>query len=96
MCSYKGHSNCDYKIDSCLTHDDAHVISGSEDGKIYFWDLVEVCVYASVYVCLGWGNHFLFPMRGCLEFELVRDFDLWRFRLVLCREVILIQYSFSF
>lgn len=40
--SYKGHGNAEYKIDSCLTHDDAHVVSGSEDGKICFWDLVEV------------------------------------------------------
>ena len=55
-----------------------------------------MCVCKCVCMCLGWGNHFLFPMRGCLEFELVRDFDLWRFRLVLCREVILIQYSFLF
>ena len=29
-------------MDGCLTNDDAHVVSGSEDGKIYFWDLVEV------------------------------------------------------
>ena len=32
----------DYKLDSCLTHDDAHVVSGSEDGRVCFWDLVEV------------------------------------------------------
>lgn len=29
-------------MDSCLSHDDAHVVSGSEDGRICFWDLVEV------------------------------------------------------
>lgn len=39
---YKGHVNNDYKVDSCLTQDDAHVVSGSEDGRICFWDLVEV------------------------------------------------------
>jgi WD40 repeat protein len=39
---YKGHSNADYKVDSCLTQDDAHVVSGSEDGRVCFWDLVEV------------------------------------------------------
>ena len=44
MHSYKGHTNSDYKLDSCLSHDDAHVISGSEDGRICFWDLVEVHV----------------------------------------------------
>ena len=40
--SYKGHRNEDYKVDSCLTHDDAHIVSGSEDGQVCFWDLVEV------------------------------------------------------
>ena len=44
VCSYKGHCNSDYKLDSCLSHDDAHVISGSEDGMILLWDLVEVGV----------------------------------------------------
>ena len=39
---YKGHKGSEYKIDSALTHDDACVVSGSEDGKIYFWELVEV------------------------------------------------------
>ena len=39
---YKGHKSSEYKLDACLTNDDAHVVSGSEDGKIYFWDLVEV------------------------------------------------------
>ena len=40
--SYKGHTNSDYKLDSCLSHDDAYVVSGSEDGRVCFWDLVEV------------------------------------------------------
>ena len=39
---YKGHKGSEYKIDSSLTHDDACIVSGSEDGKIYFWELVEV------------------------------------------------------
>ena len=29
-----------YKIAAALTNTDAHVLSGSEDGKVYFWDLV--------------------------------------------------------
>ncbi|KAG0349732.1 WD repeat-containing protein 83 [Gamsiella multidivaricata] len=40
--AYKGHKNSQYKIRSCLSNSDAHVISGSEDGKIYIWDLMEV------------------------------------------------------
>ena len=47
---YKGHKSSDYKVDSTLTHNDSCVVSGSEDGKIYFWELVEVpCVH--VYSC---------------------------------------------
>lgn len=33
--------NKDYKLDSCLSNTDAYVISGSEDGKLCYWDLVE-------------------------------------------------------
>ncbi|KAF9937959.1 vacuolar sorting protein VPS33/slp1 [Modicella reniformis] len=40
--AYKGHRNDKYKIRSCLSNSDAHVLSGSEDGKIYIWDLMEV------------------------------------------------------
>ncbi|KAK3825422.1 MAG: WD40-repeat-containing domain protein [Benniella sp.] len=39
--AYKGHRNEKYKIRSCLSNSDAHVLSGSEDGKIYIWDLME-------------------------------------------------------
>ena len=39
---YTGHIGSEYKIDSSFTNDDTFVVSGSEDGKIYFWDLVEV------------------------------------------------------
>lgn len=44
---YSGGKNEDYKLDSLLSHKDSHVICGSEDGRICFWDLVEVC-YAVV------------------------------------------------
>ncbi|KAF9092223.1 hypothetical protein BGX23_004493 [Mortierella sp. AD031] len=39
--AYKGHTNNKYKIRSCLSNSDAHVISGSEEGNIYIWDLIE-------------------------------------------------------
>lgn len=39
--SYRGHTNKDYRIRSCLGMADAVVISGSEDGKLYAWDLLE-------------------------------------------------------
>lgn len=38
--SYRGHCNKDYRIRSCLGLGDAVVISGSEDGKVYVWDLM--------------------------------------------------------
>lgn len=30
-----------FNMDSCLTNTDAYVVSGSEDGSVHFWDLVE-------------------------------------------------------
>lgn len=30
-----------FKTDCCLTNSDAHVIGGSEDGLVFFWDLVD-------------------------------------------------------
>ncbi|PNJ13526.1 WDR83 isoform 7, partial [Pongo abelii] len=38
---YKGHKNQEYKLDCCLSERDTHVVSCSEDGKVFFWDLVE-------------------------------------------------------
>ena len=49
LSSYKGHKNSDYKLDSSLSHDDAHVVSGSEDGRVCFWDLVEVSMGSGQY-----------------------------------------------
>lgn len=38
---YKGHTNTDFRVRSCLGMADAVVISGSEDGQLYAWDLLE-------------------------------------------------------
>ncbi len=38
--SYRGHANKDYRIRSCLGLGDSVVVSGSEDGHIYAWDLL--------------------------------------------------------
>ena len=38
--NYRGHTNKDYRIRSCLGMADSVVISGSEDGKLYAWDLL--------------------------------------------------------
>jgi len=34
-------------MDCCLTNTDAHVTSGSEDGYIFFWDLVDASIVSS-------------------------------------------------
>lgn len=41
---YKGHTCKSYKLDCCLTNTDAHVAGGSEDGYVFFWDLVDASV----------------------------------------------------
>lgn len=38
---YKGHINGDYRLIPAFTNTDSHVIAGSENGKIFIWDLVE-------------------------------------------------------
>ncbi len=45
---YNDHKNKEFKIDSIFTMDDAHVVSGSEDGNIYFWSLEDVSTPLSV------------------------------------------------
>lgn len=41
---YSGHQNSNYKIDCCLNDKDTHILSGSEDGLVYIWDLLEAKV----------------------------------------------------
>ena len=46
--SYKGHTNKDYRIRSCLGMADSMVISGSEDGNLFAWDLLEATVVEKI------------------------------------------------
>ena len=50
LSSYSGHQNVKYKLDSRLSNTDAHVLSGSEDGSIHIWELVQVGHF--LFVCL--------------------------------------------
>ncbi|CAO3673063.1 unnamed protein product [Umbelopsis ramanniana] len=38
---FKGHHHTEYKLQSAFSNDDAYVLSGSEDNKLYIWDLLE-------------------------------------------------------
>ena len=38
---YRGHLNNKYKLESCFMLNDSYIVSGSEDGKLYFWDLIQ-------------------------------------------------------
>jgi WD40 repeat protein len=44
---YKGHHHTDYRLRSAFSNDDAYVLSGSEDNKMYIWDLLEVCIHST-------------------------------------------------
>ncbi|KAH0541766.1 hypothetical protein FGG08_003788 [Glutinoglossum americanum] len=54
--SYKSHRNTDYRIRSCLGVGDAYVVSGSEDGCIYAWDLLSGKVVAKLEGGAGKGK----------------------------------------
>eukprot|EP00808_Paulinella_micropora_P029214 g48462.t1 len=65
--SYKGHLNKTYKVEAVLTKNDSHVVSGSENGDIYFWSLVDARIVKTVQahnkVVTGLARH---PKEPCL------------------------------
>ncbi|KAG8197012.1 hypothetical protein JTE90_004284 [Oedothorax gibbosus] len=48
LSEYVGHKNERYRIESCLNNADTLVVSGSEDGCIYAWDLIEGTVKSTL------------------------------------------------
>ncbi|MFH4977874.1 hypothetical protein AB6A40_004583 [Gnathostoma spinigerum] len=44
LAEYKGHINRDYRVESCTLSDEMHVISGSENGDVYVWNLLSMSV----------------------------------------------------
>jgi len=48
LAEYPGRTSETSKIPARLTHDDAHVVSGSEDGKVFIWELVDAAVEATI------------------------------------------------
>eukprot|EP00927_Polykrikos_kofoidii_P057562 TRINITY_DN51702_c0_g1_i1.p1 TRINITY_DN51702_c0_g1~~TRINITY_DN51702_c0_g1_i1.p1 ORF type:complete len:411 (-),score=47.07 TRINITY_DN51702_c0_g1_i1:10-1212(-) len=39
LCCYKGHANQRFKVQSTLDPSDAYVVSGSEDHRVFLWDI---------------------------------------------------------
>ncbi|KJE97182.1 mitogen-activated protein kinase organizer 1 [Capsaspora owczarzaki ATCC 30864] len=46
--TYSGHVNESYKLDSTFALNDSHVLSGSEDGKLFVWSLVEAKIIQTI------------------------------------------------
>ncbi|KAI8332177.1 WD40-repeat-containing domain protein [Choanephora cucurbitarum] len=45
---FKGHTHQSYKLDSVLSNTDAYAITGSEDGQIYVYDVLEANIVATL------------------------------------------------
>uniref|UniRef100_A0A915PB97 WD repeat domain-containing protein 83 n=2 Tax=Meloidogyne TaxID=189290 RepID=A0A915PB97_9BILA len=48
LASYKGHQNRDFRIEAGILASNNEVLTGSEDGKVYIWDLVESTLIAKL------------------------------------------------
>ncbi|KAJ1985582.1 hypothetical protein H4R33_003919 [Dimargaris cristalligena] len=57
---YEGHQSSQFKMECCFSRSGAHVISGSEDGAIWFWDILEasraqrVLAHSSIVTCVAY------------------------------------------
>ncbi|XP_074059595.1 WD repeat domain-containing protein 83 [Macrotis lagotis] len=76
---YTGHKNQDYKLDCCLSERDTHVVSASEDGNVYFWDLVEGTLVLTLPVGRGVVQSLAFhPTEPCLLTASEGNVQCWR------------------
>ena len=41
LSEYKGHVNKSYNVENCMNNTSSQIFSGSEDGFVYVWDLVD-------------------------------------------------------
>ena len=49
---YSGHVNSEFRVESVISSSDRHILSGSEDGCVYVWHLVDVsCILAVSLAC---------------------------------------------
>nr|XP_028694312.1 WD repeat domain-containing protein 83 isoform X1 [Macaca mulatta] len=76
---YKGHKNQEYKLDCCLSERDTHVVSCSEDGKVFFWDLVEGALALALPVGHGVVQSLAYhPTEPCLLTAMGGSIQCWR------------------
>ncbi|XP_059848232.1 WD repeat domain-containing protein 83 isoform X1 [Hypanus sabinus] len=75
---YTGHKSEQYKLDCCFNESDTHVVSGSEDGQVYFWDLVEGSQAATLNVGKGVVQSLNYhPTHSCLLVATEGTVQLW-------------------
>ncbi|XP_075715229.1 WD repeat domain-containing protein 83 isoform X2 [Rhinoderma darwinii] len=76
---YSGHQNASYKLDSCLSEKDTHVVSCSEDGTVCFWDLVEGSLTLKLPVSKGVIQSLSYhPTEPCLLTTSEGEVQVWR------------------
>lgn len=76
---YTGHKNQKYKLDCCLSERDTHVVSCSEDGKVFFWDLVEGALALALPVGPGVVQSLAYhPTEPCLLTAMGGSVQCWR------------------
>nr|XP_044607819.1 WD repeat domain-containing protein 83 isoform X1 [Equus asinus] len=76
---YTGHKNREYKLDCCLSERDTHVVSCSEDGKVFFWDLVEGALALALPVGPGVVQSLAYhPTEPCLLTAMGGSVQCWR------------------
>ncbi|NWS64713.1 WDR83 protein, partial [Chunga burmeisteri] len=76
---YTGHRSTAYRLDCVLSEQDTHVGSASEDGNVYFWDLVEGSLALSLSVGRAVVQSLAFhPTLPCLLTATEGHVQLWR------------------
>eukprot|EP00056_Hartaetosiga_gracilis_P001743 m.47269 g.47269 ORF g.47269 m.47269 type:complete len:309 (-) comp10754_c0_seq2:107-1033(-) len=67
LAKYVGHENKRFQLTSTMSYDDAHVWSGSEDGRVVCWDLVNASVMTEFTVCESVVSSIAYhPKKHCL------------------------------